>query len=114
MNREFLVAQRGTSVHVLLAGEVDLVSTPALMRALNRALSTRAESVVVNLDAVTFIDSSALSVLVDGHRQAVAAGKAYTIGPPATPAVARVLAVTGLDTGLNVDAEGTAGEATVS
>jgi anti-anti-sigma factor len=111
VNREFLTAPWGTSVHVLLTGELDLAAVPALTRALNRAFSASAESVVVNLDVVTLIDSTALSIIVDGHRQAVAAGKAYAVGPPATPSVARVLAVTGLDTGLNVHADGTPGRA---
>jgi anti-anti-sigma factor len=56
---------------------------------------------VINLDGVTFIDSTGLGALVDGHA-AAALGIGYEIGPAATPAVARVLAVTGLDNALTV------------
>ena len=58
---------------------------------------------VINLDGVTFVDSSGLGAIVAGYHTATALGVGYRIGPAATPAVARVLAVTGLGEALVAD-----------
>jgi len=102
VNREYLIDDRGDATHILLAGEVDLAALPALYRAIHRAVKVRPVRVVMNLDAVTFIDSCALGALVDGYPTAAALGIGYEIGPAAVPAVARVLAVTGLGEALIV------------
>jgi anti-sigma B factor antagonist len=94
MNREFVVEQRSGATHVLLAGEIDISACPAIGRAIRRALDMATESVVIDLDAVTFIDSCGLGALVAGYHEAVADGRGFSIGPPAVPAVARVLTAT--------------------
>jgi anti-sigma B factor antagonist len=96
VNREFLADRRGDAVHVLLTGEIDVAAVPAVSRSLRRAFGASAASVVVNLDAVTFIDSSGLGAIVAGYHEAVARHLGFSIGPPAVPAVARVLSATGL------------------
>jgi len=97
MNREYLVERRGDALHVLLTGEVDLLAAPALRRAIDRAVAVDGSRIVINLDAVTFVDSAGLGVLVAGYQTAAILGIGYEIGPAAVPAVARVLAITGLD-----------------
>jgi anti-sigma B factor antagonist len=97
MNREFLIDIRSDGAHVLLAGEIDMLAAPAVSRAIERALRMRVRSVVMNLDSVTFIDSGGLSALAGGGRRAVRAGMGFRISPAATPAVARVLDITGMD-----------------
>ena len=96
MNREFLVDRRGDAIHVLLTGEIDVAAGPAVGRAIRRALGMPGGDVVVNLDAVTFIDSSGLGAIVAGYHEASSRHAAFSIGPPAVPAVARVLSTTGL------------------
>jgi anti-anti-sigma factor len=103
MNREFLIDPRADATHILLAGEFDLAALPAFYRAIHRALKANPVRVVINLDGVTFIDSSGLGALVDGYHTTTALGIGYRIGPAATPAVARVFAVTGLDEALAAD-----------
>src|SRR6478672_5772592 len=103
MNREFLLDPRADATHILLAGEVDIAALPAFHRALHRALKAHPVRVVINLDGVTFIDSSGLGAIVDGYHMTTELGIGYRIGPAATPAVARVLAVTGLDEALLAD-----------
>ena len=100
MNREFLIDPRADATHILLAGEFDISALPAFHRAIHRALKAHPARVVINLDGVTFIDSSGLGAIVDGYHTTTALGIGYRIGPAATPAVARVLAVTGLDQAL--------------
>jgi anti-sigma B factor antagonist len=96
VNREFLVDRRGDAIHVLLTGEIDVAACPAVGRAIRRALGMPGGNVVVNLDAVTFIDSSGLGAIVAGYHDAASRHAGFTIGPPAVPAVARVLSTTGL------------------
>jgi anti-sigma B factor antagonist len=114
MNREFLIDPRADATHILLAGELDIAALPAFYRAIHRALKAHPVRVVINLDGVTFVDSSGLGALVAGYHTTTARGIGYRIGPAATPAVARVLAVTGLGEALaaepGADADtGTAG-----
>ncbi len=96
MNREFLVDRRGDAIHVLLTGEIDVAACPAVGRAIGRALAMPGRNVVVNLDAVTFIDSSGLGAIAAGYHEASSRRLGFSIGPPAVPAVARVLSTTGL------------------
>jgi anti-sigma B factor antagonist len=103
MNREFLIDPRADATHILLAGEFDIAALPAFHRAIHRALKACPVRVVINLDGVTFVDSSGLGALVDGYHTTTALGIGYRIGPAATPAVARVFAVTGLDEALAAD-----------
>jgi anti-sigma B factor antagonist len=103
VNREFLVDHRHETVHVLLTGEIDLAAVPAVTRGIQRALANQGRRIVINLDAVTFLDSSGLGAIVAGYRDAVRQGVGFSIGPPAVPAVARVLELTGLGEALAVD-----------
>ena len=103
MNREYLIVRRGDTVHVLLAGQLDVLAAPAITRAIERALAVQTERILLNLDAVTFLDSAGLGAIVAGYHDAVRLGVDYTIGPAATVAVGRVLAVTGLDEYLSPD-----------
>jgi anti-sigma B factor antagonist len=97
VNREFLVEVRGDAAYVLLSGEIDMLAAPAVRRAIDRALSAPASGVVINLDAVTFMDSTGLGAIIIGYRAAERLGRGYRLGPAGVPIIARTLAVTGLD-----------------
>ena len=103
MNREYLIVRRGDTVHVLLAGQLDMLAGPAITRAIERALAVQTERVLLNLDAVTLLDSAGLGAIVVGYHNSLRLGVDYIIGPAATAAVGRVLAVTGLDEYLSAD-----------
>jgi anti-anti-sigma factor len=55
---------RDGSLVLVVQGELDIVSSPLLDEALVRARATAAASIVVDLGGVTFIDSTALHVLI--------------------------------------------------
>jgi anti-sigma B factor antagonist len=111
VSREFLVEVRGDAAHVLLSGEIDMLAAPAVRRAVDRALSGPASRVVINLDAVSFIDSTGLGAIITGYRAAERLGRGYRLGPAGVPIIASVLEVTGLDTLILEPATGSESEA---
>lgn len=56
--------ERDGSLVLAVQGELDIVTAPRLDEALVRARETAATRIVVDLQAVSFIDSSALHVLI--------------------------------------------------
>jgi len=85
------------STLVVLAGELDLHSVPALAEALQAATGP----VVVDLQEVTFIDSTTLARLVREHRRLQASGRQLTIlVGEQTPMT--VFGITGIDRILNI------------
>jgi anti-sigma B factor antagonist len=80
---------------LVLVGEVDCATAPLLRDELERAFATGPRTVVVDLGAVTFLDSAGLSSLAIAHRTAVGQGTRLRV-LVGTRAVARALQVTGL------------------
>lgn len=90
-----------TEVRVEARGEVD-ISTAALLRVeLADALRT-ADSVVVDLTDVTFMDSQGLRVLIEAR---VAAEDRPFVVAAASPNVRRLIRVSGLDESFGMSAE---------
>jgi stage II sporulation protein AA (anti-sigma F factor antagonist) len=87
--------QSGLAV-VSASGEIDLSTVPALETALLEAQSAALATLIVDLDRVTFLDSSGISALVAAHKRANAAGTGLRIISSAR-AVRRPLELVGLD-----------------
>jgi anti-sigma B factor antagonist len=81
---------------LILGGEVDIFTAPQFKERMVELLDSGVRRLVVDLSEVTFIDSTALGVLIGGVRRVHGAGGAMTI-VVATRPVERVLSVTGLD-----------------
>ena len=81
---------------VAVAGEVDIFTAPQFKECLVELLDSGVRHLVVDLSDVTFIDSTALGVLIGGVRRVHGAGGAMTLVVTSRP-VERVLSVTGLD-----------------
>lgn len=80
---------------VAVRGEIDVATAPALRMALVAKEEAGESVVVVDLTAVTFMDSTALGVLVGGHRRLGEAGSVLRL--VVTEArVRKVLEITGL------------------
>jgi stage II sporulation protein AA (anti-sigma F factor antagonist) len=88
---------------LIVSGELDTRSVGGLRRRLEAALSGDRPSVVVDLSAVTHMDSSGLSELLSGHQRAAAlhGGLAVVV---ATPALRRTLEIRGVDGVLTIAA----------
>ena len=81
---------------IKLTGEVDLYTAPRFKDDLVGLIDDNAVDVVIDLSGVTFIDSTALGVLIGGVRRVNAAGGAMALVVTSRP-VERVLSITGLD-----------------
>ena len=81
-------------VTVLLAGELDIAVEHETHAAIDAASGLRAQAVVVDLTAVTFMDSTGVQALLAAQAAADAAGRrlALRLGPPAQ----RVLELCGI------------------
>jgi anti-sigma B factor antagonist len=83
------------TVRVRAAGEVDSTSAPRLQAELDAQLDTGARELVVDLDAVTFLDSAGLCALAATHRRATNQGVVLRV-LASHRAVIRPLQITGL------------------
>jgi len=85
----------GEPLVVTVRGEVDLATSPELELSVSRAFEGAPSLVVLDLEALTFIDSSGLRVLVSLAHEATSRGTSLALR--AVPSHAqRVLDVTGL------------------
>jgi anti-anti-sigma factor len=80
---------------VVADGEIDLETSPKLGDVLSDALADGARRVVLDLRAVTFIDSTGISLLLTSAEQARRDGIELCIAPSAL--VRRVLGIAGVD-----------------
>jgi anti-sigma B factor antagonist len=90
-----VVHTEATRTVVTLRGETDLSTRPALADALSRVIATGNGDVVVDLAAVTFIDTAIVRSLATGQRLLDRTGRTLTFRSPSRLAV-RVLDMFGL------------------
>lgn len=81
---------------IAVGGELDLASAPALEQELERAATSGADLVIVDLRELQFIDSTGLGLLIKAHRQAEAAGRKFAVVRGGRQ-VQRLLDVTGIE-----------------
>jgi anti-sigma B factor antagonist len=81
---------------VAVAGELDLTTTSDLRRRCDAALGAGSARVLVDLTAVTHLDSSALAELLRAHQRAaeLRGGLALVV---TSPAIRRTLQIRGVD-----------------
>jgi anti-sigma B factor antagonist len=86
--------RRGDSIVLVVEGEVDIATAPLLEQRLTEAEADDAPTVIVDLDAVTFMDSTGLQVLV-GHAMSDQNGKRLRL-TRGSAQVQRLFAVSGM------------------
>lgn len=82
-------------IHV--AGEVDMVTGPLLQSQLREVLATRPERLIVDLSQVSFMGSTALSVLLSVRHAAAQQSITLQLSGTERRAVAIPLQITGVD-----------------
>ncbi|MFJ5228526.1 STAS domain-containing protein [Kitasatospora sp. NPDC088391] len=80
-----------------LHGELDFARERELAEAVDAALTDGARTLVLDVSAVTFADSSTLRTLVLAQQRAEAAGGGLVLLGPLSPAVRRLLEITATD-----------------
>jgi anti-sigma B factor antagonist len=87
----------GSDRYILtVSGEVDLATSPELDAAIIGAIESGATSVVIDLSAVTFMDSSGLGVIVRGLKRCRESEKDLDL-VITNDRVLKVFGITGLD-----------------
>jgi anti-sigma B factor antagonist len=81
---------------VSVSGEIDLYTAERLQRGVHEATSVGADTVLLDLSGVGFIDSTALGVIVQEAKRLEGRGHALILVTN-DPRTVRVLEVTGLD-----------------
>ena len=81
---------------VRVQGELDLATCPELERALAEAETTEAPRISLNLEQLTFIDSSGLNLLLTAGRRSAANGDRLRI-THGNGQVAKMFQITGLE-----------------
>jgi anti-sigma B factor antagonist len=88
----------------ILTGELDLQASRALGRRLNEEVGAgvAAADVIVDLSAVSFIDSSALGVIVQADQRLGRQGRGLAVVAPKGTAAADLVEITRVDRSLRV------------
>ena len=94
-------APRGARV-LAVAGELDLYTAPQLRTALDRELDGGARALVLDLTATTFMDSTALGVLIAALKALEPSGGRLVVAT-SRPSIVKTLAITGLDRAVAVE-----------
>jgi anti-sigma B factor antagonist len=89
------VERRGATAVVALQGELDLYNAQLVRTALEQATGDGVERVVVDLALVTFVDSTAMGVLIEGRSRLKDRGE-FVLAAPGLE-TRRALEVSGLD-----------------
>jgi anti-anti-sigma factor len=88
-----VITDQGPS-SIVVSGEIDAHSAPALAERLNCCSAVDVD-IVVDMSAVTFMDSSGLRVLIDVHQRTADAPHGLVLRAPSA-SVVRLLEVAGL------------------
>lgn len=86
---------------LVLSGELDLISSPALERALVDAAASGAELIIVDLRGLEFMDSTGLHALVKAQHRTEEMGRRFAL-VRGGDSVQRLFQLTGVIDGLTV------------
>lgn len=89
-------APRSDSTRLFVRGDVDIAVVEGLLAEAERSMHANRPRLEVDLEGVTFIDSSGLGALVQIQRNASARGISVVLTRP-TAATRRLLELSGLD-----------------
>jgi anti-sigma B factor antagonist len=98
---EVSVEQRKGAVHVVLTGELDISTATRLEDDLRRVEAERPELIVLDLQGLSFMDSTGLRLLISADSRARGEGRRLAI-VQGNEMVQRVLRLTRLDERLNI------------
>jgi anti-sigma B factor antagonist len=86
--------REGDSVVVVVAGEIDLSTADQLDAAIRQAEATETDRIVVDLSAMSFVDSTGLGVLLEAIKRDRRDGNRLSFTPSKHEGVVRLFALT--------------------
>lgn len=97
MDQDFQIEQRAGSTPPVIAvsGEIDVATAPQLRETLHAAIAEGQATIVLDLLGVTFLDSTALGVLVGARKRCREAGGDLHV-VVADPRIVKIFEITGL------------------
>ncbi len=97
MEQEFHIEERDGAAPPVVAvrGEIDVATAPQLRECLQRVIADGASTVVLDLLGVSFLDSTALGVLVGAHKRCRELGGDLRV-VVADPRIVKIFEITGL------------------
>ncbi|MCB1029837.1 MAG: STAS domain-containing protein [Acidimicrobiales bacterium] len=95
------VGQQGSWTVLGVGGEIDVATAPRLRDQMIAALSEGKHNLVVNLEAVDFIDSTGLGVLISGLKRVKTHGGEFRL-VSAEQRLLKIFEITGLDAVFNI------------
>ncbi len=98
---EVTIEQRGPAVHLTLVGELDISTATRLEDDVRRIEAERPETIVLDLQRLTFMDSTGLRLLITADARAREDGRRVAI-VQGNEMVQRVLRLTRLDERLTI------------
>ena len=87
--------QEGERVVVELEGELDMANAPLLQEAIENKELAAAKTVVLDLQGLTFLDSTGLRIILAAREQCWRRGQEFAV-TPGSQQVQRLLSVTGV------------------
>src|SRR5690242_8613356 len=99
MPPEFAITEQGSAAgHFVIAarGEIDLFTAPELKQVVTDAIESGERRVVIDLTDVSFLDSTALGVLIGAVKRLRSRGGALAI-VNTEPSITKTFEITGLD-----------------
>jgi len=93
------VSGQPAAPNVVVRGEIDVATSPKLRDDLTALIERGARHITLDFDAVTFVDSSGLGVLVGTYKRLREDGGSIRI-VGAQPSVRKVFEITGLEAAL--------------
>jgi anti-sigma B factor antagonist len=100
---ELRVTHSAEGATVEVVGELDVATAPQLRLCLDEVLRDMGERtrLVIDLGAVNFVDSTGLTIFIGAHKRSESQQVSLSLLRP-QPNVRKVLAITGLDTVLDI------------
>jgi anti-sigma B factor antagonist len=98
---EVTIEQRGDAVHVVMSGELDISTAQRLEEDLQRVEADKPQTTVLDLQKLSFMDSTGLRLLIMADSRARAEDRRLVI-VQGNEMVQRVMRLTRLDERLNI------------
>ncbi len=98
---DICVAEVDHTAIITVTGELDMSNSSWLFECVHDSIDAGFRRITVDIEQLSYMDSSGLAVLLGAHKRMMTAGRTLTIYAP-MPNVVRLLEVTGLASKLNI------------